>query len=89
MLVAKQTAKFAAPRLNALSHWQFVNSGHFTILEVHLMTSVNIDYLSVEYCRNRDFYSLVSNRDEWNPNTVIPQNICILMALNTGRYLLG
>ena len=67
-LLAKQTAKFAVTRLNALSRWHNVPSGHYTVFEVDPVTCVNI-YLSADYCL--DFCSLIKNRDNWNPNTVI------------------
>ena len=66
---AKQMARFAA----TLSRWHIVTSGHSTILEVNPVTPVNIYYLPVEYCLDRDFSSL-PNRYDWNSNTVIPRN---------------
>ena len=72
MVLAKQLARFAAIRLNALSRWQIVPSGQSTILEVD---AVNIDYLPAEYCLNRDFHYLIPNRNDWDSNTGIPKYI--------------
>ena len=47
VLLTKQAAKFAATRLHALSRWQAVPSGHFTTVEVDLVTPLNIDYVPV------------------------------------------
>ena len=50
---AKQTAKFAAIRLNVLPRWRIVPSGHSTFLEV---APVNIDYLPADFCLDRGFH---------------------------------
>ena len=50
VLLIKQAAKFAKTRLNALSRWHIISSGHYTILEIDVETPVNIDYLPAEYC---------------------------------------
>ena len=55
VLLAKQAAKFAATRLNVQSHT--------TVMEVDPVTSVNTDYLLAEYCRNKNFHSLIPNRE--------------------------
>ena len=36
---------------------------------------MNIDYLLAEFCLDRDFHSVIQNRDDWNPNTVIPPEL--------------
>ena len=46
VLLAKQTAKFATTRLNALSRWHIVPSARSTILKIDPVTLANI-----EYCR--------------------------------------
>ena len=71
-LLAKQAAKFAATRLNALSRWHIVPFGYYTILEVNAVIPVNIDYLLADYCFDSDFHSLIPNRNDWNPNTNFP-----------------
>ena len=71
LLLAKQAATFASTSLNALSRWHIVSSGHSIILGVDPVTPVNIDYLPAEYCLAKDLPSLILNRDNWNPNTVI------------------
>ena len=43
-VLAKQVAKFATNRINALNHW------HIVILEVDPVFPVDIDYLPAEYC---------------------------------------
>ena len=68
MFLAKQTAKFAAIKLNTLSCWHIVPSGHSTLLEVDPVVSVNIDYLPDEYCFDRDFPFLILCMNDWNPN---------------------
>ena len=43
--LVKQVVKFAMTRLNVLSRWHIVPSGHYTILEIDLVIPVNIKYL--------------------------------------------
>ena len=45
VLLAKQAAKFAATRLNALSRWHIVPSGHFCILVDDPVAPLDIEYL--------------------------------------------
>ena len=61
MLLVKHPAKFVAIRLNVLSSWHIVPSGHSTILEIDPVVLVNIDYLPAEYCLD---LILILSRDE-------------------------
>ena len=70
-----QAAKLAAIRFNVLSRWHIVPSGHSTILEVDPVASVNIDYLTADYCFDRGFHFLILSRDDWNPDTFIPPKV--------------
>ena len=70
-LHAKRESKVAAIRLNALSRWHTVPSGHSTIL-VDPVAPVNIDYLPAEYYFDRGFHFLIPGRDDWNYDTIIP-----------------
>ena len=63
-LFAKQVAKFTATRLSALSHWLIVPCGHSSILDIDPVASLDIDYLSVEYCFDGDFNLLIPSRSD-------------------------
>ena len=75
VLLAYQADKFSVVRLNDLSRWHIVVSGHSTILEVNPVALVIIDYLSAEYCLYRGFHFLIPCRDDWNPNTIVPPEV--------------
>ena len=63
-LFAKQVAKFTSTRLSALSHWLIVPCGHSSILDIDPVASLDIDYLSVEYCFDGDFNLLIPSRSD-------------------------
>ena len=63
---------FAATRLNALSRWHIVPSGHSNILKVASVALENIDYLPVEYCLDRGFHFMIVSGDYCDPNKVVP-----------------
>ena len=74
VLRSKQTAKFSATKLKVLSRFHIVPSGQSTISQFYPVNPRNTDYLPAKYCLERDFYSLIPNRDDWNPNTVFSLN---------------
>ena len=72
VLLAKQAAKIALIRLNALSRWHAVSSGHSTVLLVDLVAPVNIDCLPAEYCFESSFPFLIPTRDDWSYDAIVP-----------------
>ena len=71
-LLAKRAAKVAAIKRNALSHWQTVLSGHSTILGLDPVAPVNIDYFPAACSFGRGFHFLITGRDGWNYDTIVP-----------------
>ena len=51
----KQAAMLATTRLNGLSCWNILPSGHSTIFELEPVAPMNINYLPAEYCLDRGF----------------------------------
>ena len=39
------------------------------------MIPLNIDCLPVEYCLDRGFHFLISIREDWDPNTIVPPEL--------------
>ena len=75
IFLAKQAAKIAAIRINALPFWHTVPSGHSTIMGVDPVAPVNMDFPPTEYCFDRGFHFLILARDDWYYDMIFPPGV--------------
>ena len=71
---------FTATRFNVLPRLRIVPYCHSFILEIDPVAPLDIDYFPVEYCFDRGFNFLSSNRSEWTRDMTIPLRLLDVYA---------